>query len=327
MTNLTESLADFFADANVSDLRALGMESHGIDLAGVYCLHTGRRVGTFDDFVIQFAIDEESADDDETLVDALVTRCVASMRPTPMLNKPDRVTLLNMAEKFPVDILAYLVNRLHGNRWLATHRPTDDILTPYIARIKTHSLWSELALKGVDTRPWIHWLLELDAKRNLHDLTPPMVERDRKGAWIETKTGESLFHLIDESNHAELLAVLERWVFERVKEFDARDRQAEAQERWMRGNTMTQPAYARSWIENPQFATKRAEMAHKNKVKKDSQPKPKSEKTRKLDAKVSQFLHLLDDIIDGDTPVESPKKAGPILRTGASLSFLRKKDS
>jgi hypothetical protein len=324
-TDNQAALAAFMADTDIDSLRELGLANHGIDILGLYCLHTGRRVGTFDDFVIQFAIDEESSDDDESLVDALVTRCVASMRPTPMLNKPDRITLMNLSERFPVDILAFLVNRLHGNRYLATHRPTDEILTPYIARIKAHQSWTDLAGKGVDTRPWIHWLLELDAKRNLHDLTPPMVEKDRAGKWIETKNGESLFYLIDESNVADLLAFFEKWTFERVKEFDARDRQAEVEAKWMRGNTMTQPAYARSWIENPQFASKRAEQAHKAKNK--PAPKPKSEKTRKLDAKVSQFLHLLDDIIDGGSEPATPVKPGPVIRTGASLSFLRKKDS
>jgi hypothetical protein len=233
---------------------------------------------------------------------------------------------LNLAEKIPVDILSFLANRIHSNRWLATHRPaSDEILAPYIARIKTHELWTNLSLKGVDTRPWIHWLLELDAKRNLHDLTPPTVERDRLGKWIETKTGESLFYQIDESNHEALLAVFEAWTFARLKEFDARDREAVAQEKWMRGNQMTQPAFARSWMENPQFASKKAEAAYKAKHKKDSPAKPKSEKTKKLDERVSKFLHLLDDIIDGDTPVETPKKAGPKLLTGAML--FKKKDS
>jgi hypothetical protein len=324
MTNNLTSLSNFFADRDIDSLRVLGLEQHGVDIAGVYCLHTGRQVGTFDDFVIQFACDEESTDDDEALIDALVTRVVASMRPSPMLNKPDRITLLNLAERFPVDILSFLVNRLHGNRYLATHRPTDDALAPYFARIKTHQLWTALAHKGVNPRPWIHWLLELDAKRNLHDLTPPVVERDRLGKWTVSRTGESLFHIIDETNQAALLELFEKWTMERVKEFDARDKQAEAQAKWFRGNTMTQPAYARSWLENPQFASKRAELANKAKGKKESTARPKSEKASKLDAKVSQFLHLLDDIIEGGQQLATPPKAGPVIRTGASLSFKRK---
>ena len=320
----SSALADFFADTDVESLRALGLANHGIDIAGVYCLHTGRKVGTFDDFVIQFAADEESADDDEALVDALVTRAVAAMRPTPMLNKPDRVTLLNMAEKYPVDVLCYLIHRLHSNRYLATHRDPE-ILAPYIWRIHNHQRWSEMAASGVDTRPWIHWLLELDAKRNLHDLTPPTGEYNRTGKWIETKTGESLFMQINQPSAAEFLEIFERWTWERVKEFDTRDREALAQERWMRGNTMTQPAYARSWLENPQFASKRAELAAKAKKKGESPTKPKAEKTRKLDERVSKFLHLLDDIIDGDIETPTPKKAGPKLLTGGML--FKKKES
>jgi hypothetical protein len=284
-------------------------------------LHTGRQVGTFDDFVIQFACDEESADDDETLVDALVTRVVASMRPSPMLNKPDRITLVNLAERFPVDIMAFLVNRLHSNRWLATRR-NSAVLEPYIARIHAHKRWTAIANSGVDLRPWIHWLLELDAKRNLHDLTPPCIQLDRLNRWSIANTGDSLFYLVTADNANEMLAAFEKWTHSRIKEFDARDREAIMQEKWMRGNQLTQPAYVRSWMENPQFASKRAESSSRG--KKESTARPKSEKASKLDAKVSQFLHLLDDIIEGGQQLVTPPKAGPVIRTGASLSFKRK---
>lgn len=326
MTDNFAALADFMADSDIDSLRVRGLDLLGVDIAGVYCLHTGRKVGTFDDSVIQFAIDEESADDDDALIEALVSRVVASMRPSPMLNKPDRITLLNLAEKFPVDVLCYLIHRLHSNRYLATHRDAE-ILAPYVWRIHNHKRWVELAESGVDTRPWIHWLLELDAKRNLHDMTPPSGERDRAGKWIETKTGESIFMQINTQNAADLLAIFERWTFERIKEFDRRDSEALAQEKWFRGNTMTQTAYARSWLENPQFASKRAELAHKAKVK-DSKTKlarPKSERTIKLDSRVNQFLHLLDNIIDSPVETAATQKSGPVLRTGANL--FRKKES
>lgn len=324
MTNNHLLLADFLADTDIDSLRTLCLETHGVDIRGVYCLQTGRLVGTFDDFVLQFAIDEESADDDETLIDALMSRVVASMRPSPMLNRPDRVTLANLAAKYPVDILCYLINRLHSNRYLATHRDVD-ILEPYIARIRTHTQWSELAASGVDLKPWIHWLLELDSKRNLHDLTPPTGEFDRLGKWIVTKTGESLFRQITAESLPALLAVFEAWTCERIKEFDQRDKEAKAQEHWIRGNSLTQPAYVRSWIENPEFASKRAELLHKSKNKPLAAIKPKSEKTQKLDAKVSQFLHLLDDIIDGGSEPVTPAKPAPKLMTGAML--FRKKES
>lgn len=324
MTDNSLALASFLADADIESLRALGMANHGIDISGVYCLHTGRKVGTFDDTVIQFAIDEESSDDDETLVDALVSRVVASMRPSPMLNRPDRITLLNLAERFPVDILSFLENRLHGNRQMVTQRNLD-VLAPYFARIHAHARWTAIAASGVGLRPWIHNLLEIDAKRNLHDITAPLVEKDRLGKWIVTKTGEPLFSLITGENIGELLAVLDQWTFARIAEFEKRDQEALAQEKWMRGNQMTQPAYARSWLENPQFASKRAEASAKAKAKGAIPAKPKSEKAAKLDSKVSQFLHLLDDIMDGGQEPATPVKAGPVLRTGAML--FRKKES
>lgn len=325
MTDNLSALADFFAAPDIDSLRALGLANHGIDITGVYCLHTGRRVGTFDDFVIQFAVEEEATDSEELLVDALVTRCVASMRPSPMLNKPDRITLLNLAMKFPVDVLSYLVNRLHSSRYSAVHRPSDEsILSPYLARIKTHQRWTDLALKGVDTRAWIHWLLELDAKRNLHDIKPAQVAKDLKGKWIEVAIGESLFDLITVDNQAELLAIFERWAIARIAEYEARDREAVAQDKWFRGNSMTQPAYVRSWMENPEFANKKSEQLFKVKnglVK----ARPVAEKTRKLNEKVSQFLNLLDDIIDAGAETVTPAKAKPAVMTGAML--FRKKES
>lgn len=315
-------LAAFLADSDIESLRERVLVDFNIDIRGVYCLHTGRLVGHFDDFVIQFAIDE-SGDDEEEMIDGLMARVVASMRPTPMLNLPDRLTLANLSAKYPVDIFCFLANRLNGNRYLAANRSTD-ILAPYLGRIALHQQWTELALKGVNLRPWIHWLLELDAKRNLHDLTPPMMELDRLGKWIPTKTGKPLVHCVTPENEAELLKIFEKWAFELLAEFDARDRLATSQAQWMRGNTMAQPAYTRSWLENPEIANrKRAE-----ELKKANRPKstrPKSEKAQALDAKVSQFLGLLDGILDGTLDAPTPAKPAAKVLTGAML--FKKKDS
>lgn len=323
---MSNILADFFADADIESLRLRGLDEFGVDIAGVYCLHTGRKVGTFDDFVIQFAIDEENCVDDETLIHSLFARVVASMRPTPMLNRPDRVTLLRLAENFPVDILCYLVNRLHSNAYLATHR-NFDILEPYIARITTHKRWTEMAAEGVNLTPWIHWLLELDAKRNLHELTPPTGEFDRTGKWIETKTGESLFMQINTPSAEEFLAIFERWTHKRIEEFNVRDSVALKQERWMRGNSMTQTAYGRSWMENPEIVAKREVMKRPLRGTVGNQAKP-AKKLSAIDSKVQQFLHLLDDIIDGkvesSTPAQ-PAKVKPKMLTGGSL--FQKKES
>lgn len=325
MTDIhTQMLEAFFADRDVATLRDHGLATFGVDITAVYCQHTGKKVGTFDDSVIQFAIDEENTDDDDSLIEALFARTVASMRPSPMLNKPDRVTLLNLAAKYPVDVCTYLINRLHSNRWLATHR-NFEILDPYVARIHAYSRWESLAAAGVDLSPWIHWLLELDAKRNLHDLTPPCIALDKLNNWFLSAIGDSLFYLVTADNHSEMLAAFEQWTFGQLAEFDRRDSQALAQDKWMRGNSLSQPAYVRSWMENPQFASKRAEASAKAKGNLKVGGKEKSPRATKLDAKVSQFLHLLDGIID-NAPAVTPKKAAPKMLTGGML-FAKKESN
>jgi hypothetical protein len=316
------ALADFFADADIESLREQVLVDFNIDITGVYCLHTGRLVGRFDDFVIQFAI-EESDDDEDALADSLMSRVVASMRPTPMLNMPDRITLLNLAAKYPVDILCYLGNRLHGNRYLACNR-SSETLAPYLGRIALHQQWSELALSGVDLRPWIHWLLELDSKCNLHDLTPIQMELDRLAKWIPTKAGKPLLHCVTPENAEELLKHFEKWAFERLGEYEERDRRATAQAAWTRGNTMAQPAFTRSWLENPEIANrKRADELKKEKAKKS---RPRSEAAIAMDAKVDKFLGLLDSILDGDIPTPTPPKPKARVLTGGMLN-LKRKDS
>lgn len=316
-----QALADFLADVDIESIRQQVLADYEIDICGVYCLHTGRLVGQFDEFVMQFAWDEETGNDEQR-IDGLIARVVASMRPTPMLNMPDRLTLVSLSAKHPVDILCFLANRLNSNRYFSQNRSTE-ILAPYLQRIALHRQWSELANQGVDLRPWIHWLLELDAKRNLHDIAPPQVELDKLNRWIMTAKGTFLLQLVTPDNVADLLATFEKWVFGRLAEFDSRDREAKAQAQWMRGNTMSQPAYTRSWLENPEIANrKRAEEIKKAKRK----PRPKSEKAQKLDERVQSFLGLLEGIMDGEieTPKMQSKPLGKIL-TGAQL--FKKKES
>lgn len=300
-TDSQNFLASLAPQIDLDDLRTQALDTFGIDPAGIYCLHTGRKVGEYDSFVLTFAIEEEESQDPESLVDALVTRCIASMRPTPMLNKPDRVTLLNLAEKHPVDILAYLWNRLYSNSYLATHRI--DAIAPYLSKIKTWQLWNELALKGVSLRPWIHWLLEIDSKRNLHEVTPPTFE------------GLELLEILTDKNHEQMLPRFEKWVFGQIAEYDRRDREAESQARWMRGNSLSQTAFARSWLENPEVARKKTP----KKLPSKAETRRKAE-----DAKVNKFLGLLTQVLDGTTKIQ-PSAPNRKVITGAML--FKKKES
>jgi len=298
MTDYSQALADFMAEPDVELIRQSALESFSVDILGVYCLHTGRKVGTFDESIISFALEEESADDIESLADAMVVRTVASMRPTPMLNRPDRVTLLNLAEKRPLDVLCYLWNRLYSDSHLAVHRIS--ALSPYLSRIESFQRWEELLGKGLDLKPWIHWLLELDAKRNLHEIKAPDLD---------------ILDSLDPKVVAARLPEFEKWVFSRLKEYDDRDKVAEQTARWMRGNSLSQPAYSRSWLENPEIAGRKT-------AKKST--KPKSAKAAKVDARVSKFLGLLDKVLDGEI---EPTPAKPIRKAMTGADLFKKKES
>jgi hypothetical protein len=301
-------LASFFADYDVAALRAKVLELEGIDIQGVYCLASGKRMGFFDESEILAAIDEIGTDDEESLIDDLLVRVVASMRPSPALNNPNRATIREMVSRRPVDAMAYLTNRLHGHRDLLTKR-SEHSFQPLINRIAIHNQWSALQAAGLDLTPWIHWLLELDAKTNLHDIQCPGYGEHR----------QPLLSQVTLENHAELLAAFESWVFERLKEYDKRDKELLAQSRWIRGNTFARPAYVRSWLENPEIA-KRKDDSRKKKSK-VGRPAT-SPKQQKLNAETNEFLHLLEGILDGTIETAKPaQKPKPRVMTGGMLKL------
>lgn len=313
-------LSEFFSETPIDSLRERCLLADGIDILGVYCLHTGKKIGTFESEELEFAINDESSEDEDAIIDALLVRVIASMRPSPALNKPDRLTIQNLASKRPVDAVAYLANRLHGNRDLLVKRT--EALGPLVARIALHRQWADLYANGVDLTPWVHWLLEIDAKMNLHDMYGPLVSVGPfKKNLLDTVTVE---------NHAEMLKTFESWVFSKLGEFDDRDKQMMTQAAWMRGNTFSKGAFVQSWLTNPEIANrKRADELKRAESKKNKVGRPKSERTQKLDARVASFLSTLDDILDSksateDSPVPARK---PVVFTGGMLKFAVKKES
>lgn len=319
-------LASFFAEFDVESLRAKVLESDGIDIQGVYCLSTGKQVGTFDESVILDAIDEIGSEDDDEIADDLIVRVIASMRPSPSLNRPDHYTIRELATKRPVDVMAFLVNRLNGNRHLLSQRNSDESFQPLYNRIATHRRWTELAaIPDFPITRWIHLLLELDAKMNLHDIVSPMVSLDKASNWTLAATGTPLFSLVTLENHDDLYNTFESWAYAKLNEFDQRDRRMILEANWARGNTMVRRAFSRSYLENPEIANKR-HAANLKKKSKAGRP-TKSPRTQKLNAEVNQFLHLLEGLLDGsiETPAAPPKPKARVM-TGASLNFLKKED-
>lgn len=332
MSTFSEILAQIADDADRFDeLKALGRESHNIEIDGVYCLHTGRLIGRVDREEIGFAIEEEAYDSDDDLVDALVVRAVASMRPSPALNKPDRITIANLCAKRPADGMAFLLNRLYGNR-ATTRERNEHSIQFFFERIHTNRQVVSLQDSGFALAPWIHWLLELDTKLNLHDVTPPLFEQDRLGKWIITVTGKPLIEALTVGGAA-LLPVFESWVFKLLDSFEKGQHAAQMQAAWNRGNTMAGPAFIRSWLENPEAVNRKESALNKARIARDAAKarkasKPVSEKSRIKNERMARAMSILDSIesvINSSASKPTPKPAAkPVFKAG---QLFRKKES
>lgn len=297
-------------ESRLSTIAALAAEQF-IDIRGVYCLHTGKQIGTFNDSELEEAIFEEGDCDDDELLDAMLVRVVSSMRPSPAMNKPDNGTIREMAARRPDDALAYLLNRLYGSKQLLVNRG-DNWFAPLLNRIRTHAVITHTKLVHFDA--YMHWLLELDSKLNLHEVTPPTFEKDRLGKWLVTKSGSQLIDVFHENGVYE---AFESWVFERLHEWDKRDSAALAQLKWANGNRLTSSAYVRSYLDNPEIANRKhaEEYARREKAKNAAPKKPVSEKTRKNNERLQSFLDLMNDVIDGkhEPVTATPKKNKVVL--------------
>lgn len=312
---------------SLSEVVAHAEKIYGFDIRNMYCLYTGKPLGRMFDSELEFALAEEISDDIDDLADAMVVRIVASMRPSPALNKPDHLTLKNLSAKYPVDTISYLINRLNGTRDLLLKRDGTNSFGPLLARIKTYHKWYGLAAKGFDLARWTHWLLELDCKMNLHDLVTPKVSKSRKGRWLTTFDGAPLFDMLDESNADELYPIFESWVFEKLGVYEDRHKAAVAQENWIRGNRMTVAAYTRSWIENPVIARRATDAQPKNQPK--TVGRPKTPATKKKESKLFGALALLDSLNETIAPKPAPKPVTtPKLKLNlASLNRVKKESN
>lgn len=313
MTDYTNLLAELASPFDIESLRTKCLVERGIDIQGVYDLHTGRIIGYLEADELEFAIEEIDYDSDDELLDQLIERVIGAMRPSICLNRPDRVTIQNLLIKRPVDCLAFLVNRLHANRKTLIERGRDT--TAFLHdRIILYKRLCTLDDLGIDLTPWTHWLLELDSKLNLHDTPCPLFAFDRLNRPLRVlRDGTSIFWLLDESNHQDLLKVFESWVFELLAKYEARDTQLRKESEWFRGNTHTQPAFVRSWMENPQIANrKEAARVKKERAAAKAKPgRPMSEKTKAKHESIQTALAQLEAILQSGQQPDRPKDTTP----------------
>lgn len=289
--NFLSSLTD---DSNVlAQVREAALSTFGVDITKSYCLHTGRPIGTIDSEELLFALREEPTEDIESLADAMVIRCVATMRPSPALNKPDDLTIANLASARPRDCLAFLLNRLYGNRLSLRHRDEssfDQLLT----RVKNWRFLQDSQNESLNKSlsAVLHWLLELDSKLNLHDLSAPYFERNRLNQWVVSRSAaaQPLINCLTESD---FLPAFESWVFTQLKSVEDLKDLARRQELWtQKGNRFSGPAYVRSWLENPEFAQRKTGQS-----KKDTSRLNRDAAKLKKPSNAAKLMSLLDSAI------------------------------
>lgn len=274
LANIADSADDF------DTLKRAAREQTGLEIDGLYCLHTGKLIGRFDRLEIEEAIFEEGDADEESLIDALVVRVVASMRPSPALNKPDMGTIREMSQRRPIDALAYLVNRLYGNQHLLRNR-TDDAFSLLRNRISIHNQIAALYENGLDLAPFTHWLLELDSKMNLHSVTPPDFD---------------IFANLDN---------FEKWVFTKLDAARMLEVNAAKEASWHQGNRLTRAASIRSHLDNPEIANRKHAAAYAAK-KKAAAAAAAGKPVRKRATQVDQFMGMLDDLINNAGGISEP---------------------
>lgn len=316
---MTDTISNFFqiedkdSRFTLAEVIERANDIYGIDITTQFCLFTGKPIGDVYPSELEFALSEETSEDLDDLADAMMVRVVASMRPSPALNKPDHMTLSALAAKHPVDAICYFINRLNGTRDLLVKRDGQNSFGPLLARINDYQRWAGLAKAGMDLTPWIHWLAELDAKMNLHDLKAPRISVDRLNKMFVSFDGVSLFSFVTLENHKDVYSIFEKWVFRNLGVYDERDRLATAQANWFRGNRMAVTTFTKSWIENPVIAKRAsdAKIKHSQKPGQQSEkpaktPKPQTAKQVKLGAALA-LLDSLGKAVETPAPVEAPK--------------------
>lgn len=213
------------------------LEQFGYAPDSMHCLVTGKPIGLISAAELFDTLDliRQTTSDDESVMDDYRMRLVAAMRPSTRWNKFREETLETMRERFPVELAAYLLNRLAepknkiGNIWSVENRIYVYQHCETLHTILTQTEWDDM----------IHMLLTLDIRTGLVDGLHASINRDSDPAAIPQKI-RNIF--IDE-----------------VKRWERLDSEA----RYIRHNPMAKRAFFESTV-----STKAAKAAAKPKTEK-----------------------------------------------------------
>lgn len=259
----------------------------GVSAEGVYCLATGRLIGTNYEALELGESMLQSGMHPEEVADDLAIRLFASMRPGLFWNKMTLKTVAQLQESRPIETLAWLLNRL-----LNPPQFKGDVFAINHDRIMTYQ-WCQ-GLESEIRNSLIDRLIALDARLNLNQQLPDF-------------TFDSL--LMDGA------PAIHRWIDSAEKKAAQREKAMEQQTRWYRdGNTMSKAAAVQTFAKNKPESPAKAQATEKRKTQ------------AMMDNLLAALMSgtATPDSRSVDTPKAQPVQPK---RVGTGLAFLQKKVS
>lgn len=212
--------------------------TYGFTPDSIFCLVTGKRIGSLDTEELASLI-ESLTDDVEEIVDDLAMRLFASMRPSMRWNKMRTDSLDEMRKQVPHETLAYLLNRLFA--------PVDKRISYVVEhgeRIKVYNFLAKFAADETLNQA-IHLLLEIDARVGLQQLAPKF-------------TAESMIKSCKSSEA--LVAFLTPWHAECLAKYE----KSLAESAYLTANPLAKTAFFRSFMESKPASPAMVRKAERN---------------------------------------------------------------
>lgn len=215
------------SDSTLETIRAF-QSTYEIDPEGIYCLLTGKRIGTSDIDELIELIESFSDDDPEGRADDLAMRLFGSMRPSMRWNKMRSESLETLRKSNPLETLSYLLNRLfssHINRG-------EGFVVEHGERIKTFQhISAHFNSADEDFDSVMLMLLEIDSKQNLLHQQSPFICRKFLS---ECKS----------------IATLSAWLLPFYEKIISRHEALQAEARFVQANPLAKSAYLRTFLES-----------------------------------------------------------------------------
>lgn len=279
-----------FLESVLFDLDAFAarmVEQVGIDPRFIYCAQTGEPIGRLNDEELQLAIHMAGTDNEDELIDDLMTRTLMAMRPSVGWNIVDSRTLNRMRVVRPRQLLSHLMIRLYTPKETgpALKLSFEQRMTNSLSKIQIYQICAILPVTDKQLNRLLLTLLRIDSTFNMNE--------------VAVKTSfPGLANIIDDESFDSYMKQLldwESWLWKVKARADKADKTA--REYWSnRGSSLTRVAAAESFKES----TPPSETAKKKQEKKRVE---------------SEFLDMLEEIIEAaDSESQAAKPVEPAVK-------------